>query len=60
MTARIPVNDADLARHAIVHGLKDEIRRFVLMSRCTSIEEVMEAARLAEDTADDVPTTERC
>ena len=57
IAARIPVNDADLVRHAIVHGLKDEIRRFVLMSRCTSIEEVMEAARLAEDTADDVPTT---
>ena len=57
IAARIPVNDEDLVRHAIVHGLKDKIRRFVLMSRCTSIEEVMEAARLAEDTADDVPTT---
>ena len=57
IAARIPVNDADLVRHAIVHGLKDDIRRFVLMSRCTSIEEVMEAARLAEATADDVPAT---
>ena len=57
IAARIPVNDMDLVRHAIVHGLKDEIRRFVLMSRCTSIEEVMEAARLAEATADDVPAT---
>lgn len=57
IAARIPVRDEDLVRHAAIQGLKEDIRRFVLLSRCSNIEEVMEAARLAEATTDQTPTT---
>ena len=57
IAARIPVRDEDLVRHAAVQGLKEDVRRFVLLSRCNNIEEVMEAARLAEATTDQTPAT---
>ena len=48
MAKRVPVNDAQLLRFAIIKGLKPDIRLHVLQSAAATVEDVLKAARIAE------------
>jgi len=57
LAAKIPIRDEVLVCHAAIQGLKDEIKRFVMLRGAQTLEEVTQAARLAEATAAQVPAS---
>ena len=48
MAKRVPINDEEQLKFAIIKGLKSEFKRYVLQADPKSLEEVMKAAKIAE------------
>jgi hypothetical protein len=53
---RVPIDDVNLIRFAIIKGLKASIKQHVLQSGANDLDSVMKAARIAEAAAIQVPT----
>ena len=54
---RVPIDDSNLIRFAIIKGLKPSIKQHVLQSGANDLDSVMKTARIAEAAAIQVPTT---
>jgi len=57
IATKIPVTDEAVICHAAVNGLRDDIKRFVIMKGVETLDEAITAARLAEAAAVHVPDT---
>lgn len=57
LAAKIPVTDNAVICHAAVNGLRDDVKRFVVLKGAESLDELVTAARLAEAAALHVPDT---
>ena len=57
LATRIPIDDEALVCHAAIRGLRDDIKRFVMLRGAETLDQVMAAARLAEATSAQTPTS---
>jgi len=54
---RVPIDDVNLLRFAIIKGLKASVKQHVLQSGANDLDSVMKAARIAEAAAMQAPST---
>ena len=57
LAAKIPVTDNAVICHAAINGLRDDVKRFVVLKGAETLDDVIAAARLAEAAALHVPDT---
>jgi len=57
IATKIPVTDEAVICHAAVNGLRDDVKRFVILKGAETLDEAITAARLAESAAVHVPDT---
>jgi len=57
IATKIPVTDEAVICHAAINGLRDDVKRFVILKGAETLDEAITAARLAEAAAVHVPDT---